>query len=348
VTPSAQDLLDALPDGIVVAGPDGLVSQVNVVAARMLGVPSGKLVGRSLEDALLLQDQAGRAWFPHNRPYEGLHTRTGVPEQSWTLPDGTEVLVAARIHRAERAVSQVVVSMRSGRGRARLDRERSDLVATVAHELRSPLTGVKGFVQALINRWDKLSDEQKKLMLTTVHSDSDRLSRLIAELLDVARIDTGRLSLYPRPSDVEILVRRVVDSVQESTSRIVTMEVEGELPEVMVDPDKFTQVVTNLIENGVRHGEGTVTVTLSEMPGWADFPGVHMTVDDQGEGIAEEIRQRVFTKFWKHGARGGSGLGMYLVNGLVKAHGGMLDIDDAPGGGARIAIAWPTVDERPE
>jgi signal transduction histidine kinase len=314
----------------------------------MLGVAGEELVGRSLEDALLLQDQAGRAWFPHNRPYDGLHTRTGVPEQSWTLPDGTEVLVAARIHRTGRSIDQVVVSMRSGRGRARLDRERSDLVATVAHELRSPLTGVKGFVQALLNRWDKLTDEQKKLMLTTVHSDSDRLSRLIAELLDVARIDTGRLSLYPRPSDVEVLVRRVVDSVQESTSRTITLDIEGELPEVMVDPDKFTQVVTNLIENGVRHGEGTVTVTLSEMPGWADFPGVHMTVDDQGAGIAEEIRQRVFTKFWKHGARGGSGLGMYLVNGLVKAHGGMLDIDDAPGGGARIAIAWPMVDDRPE
>ena len=348
MTSSAQDLLDALPDGIVVAGPDGLVNQVNLVAARMLGVAGKELVGRSLEDALLLQDQAGRAWCPHNRPYDGLHTRTGVPEQSWTLPDGTEVLVAARIHRTAGRITQVVVSMRSGRGRARLDRERSDLVATVAHELRSPLTGVKGFVQALLNRWDKLTDEQKKLMLTTVHSDSDRLSRLIAELLDVARIDTGRLSLYLRPSDVEVLVRRVVNSVQESTSRTITLEVEGELPEVMVDPDKFTQVVTNLIENAVRHGEGTVTVTLSEMPGWADFPGVHMTVDDQGEGIAEEIRQRVFTKFWKHGARGGSGLGMYLVNGLVKAHGGMLDIDDAPGGGARIAIAWPTVDERPE
>jgi signal transduction histidine kinase len=348
VTSSAQILLDALPDGIVVAGPGGLVTEVNVVAARMLGVPGEELVGRSLEDALLLQDQAGRAWFAHNCPYAGLHTRTGVPEQSWTLPDGTEVLVTARIHRSGRTIDQVVVSMRSGRGRARLDRGRSDLVATVAHELRSPLTGVKGFVQALLNRWDKLTDEQKKLMLTTVHSDSDRLSRLIAELLDVARIDTGRLSLYPRPSDVEVLVRRVVDSVQAGTSRTITLEVEGELPEVMVDPDKFTQVVTNLIENGVRHGEGTVTVTLSEMPGWADFPGVHMTVDDQGEGIAEEIRQRVFTKFWKHGARGGSGLGMYLVNGLVKAHGGMLDIDDAPGGGARIAIAWPMVDERPE
>ena len=151
---------------------------------------------------LALQDQDGNDWSSSNRPYDGLATRTAVPEQSWLLPDGNEVLVAARIRRPalDRPVDQVAVSLRSGRGRARLDRERSDLVATVAHELRSPLTGVKGFVQALLNRWDKLNDEQKKLMLTTVHADSERLSRLIAELLDVARIDTGRLQLYPRPS----------------------------------------------------------------------------------------------------------------------------------------------------
>lgn len=348
MTASAQDVLDALPDGVVVAGPDGVVTRVNSMATRMLGRAPDELLGRPLEEALVLQDQQGTAWCAHNRPYDGIATRTGVPEQSWTLPDGSEVLVAARIHRRNAAVEQVVVSMRSGRGRARLDRERSDLVATVAHELRSPLTGVKGFVQALLNRWDKLTDAQKKLMLTTVHSDSDRLSRLIAELLDVARIDTGRLALYPRPADVEVLVRRVADSAQEGTSRTIEVEVEGELPDVMVDPDKFAQVVTNLIENALRHGDGKVVITLAEMPAWADFPGVHMTVDDQGEGIPEEIRQRVFTKFWKYGERGGSGLGMYIVNGLVKAHGGMLDIDDAPGGGARIAIAWPTEDLRPE
>jgi len=340
--------LDDLPDGVVVADVDGTVTLVNAEARRMLGVAEAE--GRPLADVLTLQDQGGNSWCERNRPYEGLATRTGVPEQSWLLPSGTEVLVTARIHRADldSDVGRVVVSMRSGRWRARLDRERSDLVATVAHELRSPLTGVKGFVQALLNRWDKLTDEQKRLMLTTVHADADRLSRLIAELLDVARIDTGRLSLHPRPSDIEVLSRRVVDSVAAGTARPIELVVDGDLAPVAVDPDKLTQVVTNLVENGLRHGEGAVRVTLAPLPGYAEFPGVLMTVDDEGEGIAPEIRRRVFTKFWRHGQRAGSGLGMYLVNGLVKAHGGTLTISDAPSGGARIEIAWPAEDRRPD
>jgi len=160
-------------------------------------------------------------------------------------------------------------------------------------------------------------------------------------LLDVARIDTGRLQLYPRACASEVLVGRVIESVRQGTSRPVELEVDDDLPDVLADPDKFTQVVTNLVENAVRHGDGTVTVRLQELPAWADFPGVQLTVDDQGTGIPDTIRQRVFTKFWKHGERGGSGLGMYLVNGLVRAHGGQVEIEDAPGGGARIVVLWP-------
>jgi signal transduction histidine kinase len=342
--------LDALPDGVVIADADGMVTIVNRAAGVFLGVPPAEARGRPLADVLALQDQDGNDWSSTNRPYQGLATRTAVPEQSWLLPDGNEVLVVARIRRPalDRPVDQVAVSLRSGRGRARLDRERSDLVATVAHELRSPLTGVKGFVQALLNRWDKLNDDQKKLMLATVHADSERLSRLIAELLDVARIDTGRLQLYPRHSDAGVLVGRVVDSVRASTSRRIELDVADGLPEICVDPDKFTQAMTNLVENAVRHGDGTVRVraTPLALSPEDEHEDVRITVDDEGEGIAPEMRARVFTKFWKEGASGGSGLGMYIVNGLVRAHGGTVAIDSAPGGGARVIVTWPHDDRR--
>lgn len=343
---TSESAIDALADGVVMSDAQGNVTAINSVAAQQLGIDRAAVLGRPLSEVLTLRDQDGAEWFATNCPYEGLNIRSGIPEQPWFLPNGQEVLVVARLQRSgtRRQVDGVAVSMRSGRGRARLDRERSDLVATVAHELRSPLTGVKGFVQALLNRWDKLSDEQRKLMLTTVNADADRLTRLIAELLDVARLDTGRLSLYRRPSDALVLVRRVVESVQAGTSRNIELTAELDLEPISVDPDKFTQVVTNLIDNAVRHGEGLVQVAVTATvwtEGGVEVDGVKITVDDEGEGIASEIRKRVFTKFWKHGVRGGTGLGMYLVNGLVRAHGGWVTIDDSPSGGARISLWWP-------
>jgi len=202
--------------------------------------------------------------------------------------------------------------------------------------LRSPLTGVKGFVQALLNRWDRLNDDQKKLMLTTVHADSDRLSRLITELLDVARLDTGRLAMHPRNCDIPTLTGRVIDSVRAGAPHRIDFRAPEDLPEIWADPDKFTQVLTNLVENAIRHGSDPVHVSASK-----EGDLVVIQVDDSGDGIPPEIRQRAFTKFWTTGQRGGSGLGMYLVNGLVRAHGGTVTIDDAPEGGARIITTWP-------
>ncbi len=343
---TVQSLADALPDGVVVAGADGRVDLVSAAACRMLSLSSADAVGERLDDVLALTDTEGRDWCRENQPYRGLSTRSGVPEQAWLLPDGTEVLTTARISRGGRGgpVEQVAVVLRSGRGRARLDRERSDLVATVAHELRSPLTGVKGFVQAMLNRWDRLTDEQKKLMLTTVHADSDRLSRLIAELLDVARIDTGRLSLQPRPCDADVLAGRVVESVAAGTARPIALEVAPGLPRILADPDKFTQVVTNVVENAVRHGSGTVSVAIAPHPMESGGAGVRLVVEDEGTGISEEMRRRVFTKFWTSGTRGGSGLGLYLVQGLTRAHGGRVTLGAADGGGARVRIDWPAAE----
>jgi len=335
------DLWNALPDGVLIADGNGVVLLVNETARQMLGDQA--YVGAELASALTLQDQEAADWFGVVRPFDGIGTRSGVPEQSWLLPDGSEVLVTTRLLRSapNGVVERVALVLRSGRGRARLDRERSDLVATVAHELRSPLTGVKGFVSTLLSKWDRLNDDQKKLMLTTVATDADRLSRLITELLDVARIDTGRLQLYRREFDAVGVIERVVASVQAGTSRSVVLVADPGETVVFADPDKFVQVVTNLVDNAVRHGEGTVRVAVEAGP-----LGLRLTVDDQGDGIPELLRARVFTKFWKHGTRGGSGLGMYIVNGLVRVHGGELRITDAPGGGARITVDWPAADPR--
>lgn len=347
----AQALLDALPDGVLEADGDGTVRVVNATTARMLARCADELIGCPLEAVLALQDSNGRSWTAYNQPYRGLPSRTGVPEQSWRLPDGTEVLVTARLGREPGGpVTSVALCLRSGRGRARLDRERSDLVATVAHELRSPLTGVKGFVQALLNRWDQLNDEQKKLMLSTVSADADRLSRLIAELLDVARIDTGRLHVHPRPSDLAVLLRRTVTGVAETTARELRLEVDADAPLGLVDPDKFTQVALNLVENALWHGSGEVLVLLERSPrplASASVPGPRLSVCDEGPGIPVEVRQLAFTKFWTRGRSEGTGLGLYIVGGLVRAHGGAIAIEDRDGGGLRMVVDWPGVAEEP-
>ncbi|MEV5003211.1 ATP-binding protein [Nocardioides sp. LML1-1-1.1] len=338
------DALDLLPDGVLVADAGGQVTAINAVAARMLDVAPAEAIGRPLPEVLALTDHDAQAWTDANTPYDGLRTRTAVPEQAWLLPDGTEVLVTARLHRGTRSgpVEAVAISLRSGRGRARLDRDRSDLVATLAHELRSPLTGVKGFVHALLNRWDKLNDEQKKLMLTTAGADADRLSRLIAELLDVARIDTGRLQLHRSPIDLALRVSRVHDSIAVATSTPIEVEVAPDLPKVDADPDKVMQVLANVVENAVRHGDGTVRISVDR---WAEDPSyLAVAVTDEGEGIPVELRKRVFTKFWTASRGGGSGLGLYIVSGLVKAHGGVVTVDDRPGGGARVVTAWPVAE----
>jgi signal transduction histidine kinase len=344
--PALQVTLDAIPDGVVLADEAGAVTAMNRAACRMLRVVDG--VGKHLADVVALQDQSANDWFSSVGVYDGPRLRSGIPEQSWFLADGTELLVTVRILRGERHGPPVGVALalRTARARARLDRERSDLVATVAHELRSPLTGVKGFAATLLSKWDRLNDDQKKLMLTTVNADADRLTRLIAELLDVARIDTGRLSLYPRPVDVVPAVDRVLDSVRAGTGREIVLEAAGDLPPVHADPDKLAQVVTNLVENAVRHGDGSVRLRVGPLGADEPFAGVRMHVDDEGTGISPEIRDRVFTKFWRHGARGGSGLGMYIVYGLVRAHGGSVTIGEAPGGGARITVVWPEGDRR--
>ena len=341
-------LADFYPDGILGASREGVVTILNAQGAALLGVDAEDAKGLPLPDVLRLLDQDGRTWLDVNRPFDAISITRGVPEQSWLNAFGDEVLTTARLVREEPLgrVVGIAVGLRSGRGRARLDRERSDLVATVAHELRSPLTGVKGFVQALLNRWDKLTDDQRKLMLETVNADADRLARLIAELLDVARIDTDRLQLYPRECSAEVLVRRVVRLHRGRDRARHQPRGRGRRCR-RCSPTRTSSPRSSRTSSRTpcATARARSRVQLSASPA---LTGVRLTVDDEGDGIAAELRKRVFTKFWTTGTSGGTGLGMYIVGGLSRAHGGWVTIDDAPGGGGRVMVDWPSEDQRPE
>ncbi len=336
---SEKSAYDDLPDGVVVAGEDGRVVALNPAGARLLGTTADAALGCDFRDVLPFVDEQGRDWWACTDPYDGLRSRTRQPERQLTLKGGADLMVTASYVRdADRTLSRLVVALRDTHARERLERSRANLVSTVAHELRSPLTSVKGFTATLLAKWDRFNDDQKKLMLQTVNADADRVTRLITELLDVSRIDAGRLEMRRQVVDLPAAIRKAIAgcvAAGQPESRFVLQESPG-LPEMWVDPDKFQQVLGNLLENAVRHGEGTVTVAVGP-----NGDGAEVTVADEGEGIAEATAVRVFTRFWRGDQRGGTGLGLYIVKGLVEAHGGSVSVGRAVGGGAEFRFVLP-------
>jgi PAS domain S-box-containing protein len=361
---------DDLPDGLVIADRDGRVTVFNWAAARLTGINPDSALGRDVQQVLPLRDEEDRCWWTQTHPYRGLCTRTRHPERSLYLPDGTELLVSVGYVRDWRAdgrpggagrggdghasetrdqrhlhpgeVRRLAITLRDARRRSRAERSRADLVSTVAHELRSPLTSVKGFTATLLAKWPRFTDDQKRVMLETVNADADRVTRLITELLDVSRIESGRIEVHRELVDIPEQARKVIAgraAAGESEDRF-RLEVVGELPETWLDADKIFQILANLIENAVRHGAGTVT-TMVESARDAGAPGVTVSVRDQGQGIAPELAPRVFRQFWRVKRRGGAGLGLFIVKGLVEAHGGTISVHQPPGGGAEFRFTMP-------
>lgn len=337
-----------LPDGLVVADEKGRVICFNAAAARITAVSKRDALGVELERALPLEDLKGRRWWQLTDPYGGLAIRVGQPERNLLLPGGREVLVSARYVREHPTgpVRRVVVSLRSTEARRRTERSHAELIATVAHELRSPLTSVKGFTATLLAKWERFTDDQKRLMLETVDADANRVTRLIAELLDISRIDSGRLEVRRQPVDIAAAVGRHIQAhvaSGQAPDRFL-VRIQRPLPDLWADPDKIDQVLGNLLENAVRHGEGTVTIEVAPAPvriDEHDEKGTAVTVSDEGPGIPEESMGRVFTRFWRGSKRGGTGLGLYIVKGIVEAHGGTIAVGRGSGGGAEFRFILP-------
>jgi signal transduction histidine kinase len=342
----ADGLLDLLPDAVVRLDGDRKIAAVNAAVTALTGFAPEELVGRDVVAVLDPRTPDGRPCWP-NGWHKAAHLRsvTAIPEQEVVLRTVEAVGVRAFVTGAyERGgdgqLAGLVLVLRSAGKRTHKATSGIEIVSTVSHELRSPLTSVKGYTSLLLSRWERIGDDQKREMLEQVKHDADRVHRLITELLDISRLETDRLVLRRQMIDVVALVQQVIEKVRFSYPDIdADVQFPADFPELYADPDKLEQVLTNLVENACKYASPRGMRIVGEVAG----EQASVSVTDAGEGIPEDDLPKVFTKFFRRelGRPTGSGLGLWISRGLVEAHGGRLEASSVLGEGTTFRFTLP-------
>ncbi|MBI4553246.1 MAG: HAMP domain-containing protein [Candidatus Latescibacteria bacterium] len=251
--------------------------------------------------------------------------------------DGLEQTVAERTAQLQHALEEV----------ERLNQLKSDFVSEVAHELRTPLTTIKGYTDTLVRLSQTLSEERKFQCYETISDEIARLSRLINDLLDLSRIEAGKVALRKEPLDLVVVARQTLAAAQ---ARAVEKRIRFELhapdglPDVLADSDAIRRVFDNLIDNAIKYTPPGGTVSVSIVPK-GDRVGVN--VADTGIGIAEKDIGRIFDRFFRvkmtGGRVSGTGLGLPIVKSIVEEHGGAVSASSVVGQGSVLSFTLPAV-----
>ena len=224
-----------------------------------------------------------------------------------------------------------------------VDRFRQSLMGAVSHDLRTPLATIKVASSTLSSRSVSLSADQLAELYRLIEVESDRLTRLVSNLLDITRIEAGVFTVHAAPTSVQELVREAVSAMEPTLgTRRVDSIVPSALPAVNVDPLLIGQVLINLLDNAARHSptDGVITVEARR-----EGRQVVLSVTDQGPGIAPDKRQVVFERFAQLETGGRAGLGLTIAKTFVEAHGEEIWYEDAPNHGARFVLSLPLADE---
>jgi len=235
--------------------------------------------------------------------------------------------------------------------RARLEQDMRDFVATASHELRGPLTSLKGFVELLHHSSENMSERQREFVQIILRS-TERLNEMVGELLDVARIETDRVELERRPIDLGETVREVAELMG---PRIVTkrqrldVHVAPTVALALADPARVRQIVANLLTNAHLYTGKYGSIRVSVVP---DGQWVELSVRDTGAGMTPEQIERVFERFYRaedgpH-VPPGTGLGLSIVKSLVELHKGRIEVESAPRRGSTFRVLIPAAEPTPE
>lgn len=217
----------------------------------------------------------------------------------------------------------------------------AEFIARMAHDLRSPLTSVKGFSSTLLNRWDRFSDEQRLQLLDTIHKDAERMSRIVSEVVDLARAEVGRLQLRSAYVPVGELANKAFAHLRDIPGA-ERVSIDAADAVVWGDAARLEHVLFNLLENAVKFSdEGDITLKARRANG-----EVEISIIDHGTGVAEDRFDEIFAGPLLPGSSKSGGLGLYLSRQLVEAHGGSIDVTSEVGAGSTFTLRLPA--EPPE
>jgi signal transduction histidine kinase len=321
----ASRALAHVREAVVLADADDVIRYWNAAAESVLAVPEPAALGRTVGSVVPeLADAGGPG---------GL-----VP----VAVDGGERWLAVTTTRFPEGR---VVVLRDVTDEHALERMRHDFVATAAHELRTPIASVFGAARTLRRPDVTLPPETSGRLLAMIETESERLGRIVEQILDAAVLDAGELRLEPGACDVRAVCADVVAAVElwRPANVHVSLVVEGDLARIVCDEDRLRQVVLNLAENGVKYSPdgGRVELRVAGLP-----DRVRIAVADEGIGVPAGERERIFEKFYRLDPAmsrgvGGSGLGLYITRALVEQMGGTIAVDASPGGGTVFTVELP-------
>lgn len=342
--------VELAPDAVVLVDGGGTVLLANAQVEAMFGYDRRELLGQRVE--VLLPERYRAAHIAHRERYLAApRTRpmgAGL-ELRGRRRDGSEFPVDISISPLPTAEGMIVAAaIRDITERKRLEQARDQFIAAAAHELRTPFATLVGIGDTLADFLDEMSTEEVRASLAALKRQGERAATLVANLLDLSRLDSGRAEVELVPTELRTAVERALDTVTVPAGR----SLEVDLPDsvrVLADPIRLEQVVLNLLTNALRYGGPHVTVSVSGA-GTTDRTDasqalsarVRLVVEDDGPGIDAALRDRLFEPFTRGpaaGAVGGSGLGLALSRRLVEAFGGTLTHESRSEGGARFVVS---------
>ena len=352
-----EALVDTSPVGVVVFdAPTGRPVSFNREARRIVGElrsPDSPL--EQLLEVMTCRRGDGREVRLDELPLadEFRNAETVRAEEiELSVPDGrsvTTLVNATPIRSADGAVESVVVTMQDLAPLEELERLRAEFLGLVSHELRAPLTSIKGSAATALNAEPELDPAEMREFFRIIDEQADHMRGLIGDLLDVGRIDSGTLSVHPEPAEVAGLVDRARNTFLSGGGRhSVSIDLPPDLPPAMADRRRIVQVLNNLFSNASRHAPESSPIRVT-----AVREGVHVsiTVADEGRGVAPERLPHLFRKHTglaggdREGALGAAGLGLAICKGLVEAHGGRIRAASGGAGqGTEVTFTLPVAE----